>query len=247
MAGVGGNSVGFVLVDGFDVRSTVKEITPTKVTAITDESTVVGDSWPSHKAIVRRGYFATKGFYDDAAGSINAAISGLEQVRRVVCVAFEGNTIGKKFDGLAGAIASQYERLINRGKLHLANVTYDVSGEADLGGIILQNLALKTATGDTEGADSQDAGALSNNGGAGYLQVTAISGTGATLDAKVRHSADDVTYADLVTFTQVVLADVRKAQRVAVSGTVNRHLAASWAIAGSSPNVTFMVGFKREP
>lgn len=81
----------------------------------------------------------------------------------------------------------------------------------------------------------------SQNGAAGYLQVTAFSGfTGFV--AKVQDSADDVTYADLVTFTDVTSGPT--AQRVAVSGQVDRYLSVDGNITGSG-SVTSLVGLCR--
>jgi hypothetical protein len=82
-------------------------------------------------------------------------------------------------------------------------------------------------------------------GGAGYLQLTALTLGGYTnLACKVRHSQDDATYADLVTFT---VRTAIGAERVAVAGNVYRHLASSWAFtgAGSNPSATFLIGFAR--
>jgi hypothetical protein len=82
-------------------------------------------------------------------------------------------------------------------------------------------------------------------GGAAYLQVTALSLGGYTnVVAKVRHSADDSSYVDLVTFAAKTAIG---SERATVAGTVYRHLASSWAFtgSGSNPSVTFMVGFAR--
>jgi hypothetical protein len=73
--------------------------------------------------------------------------------------------------------------------------------------------------------------ASSVNGGAGYQQVSAFSGfTGFV--GKIRHSADDTTYADLVTFTNVTSAP--NAQRVTCAGTVNRYLCFDGDVTGSA-------------
>lgn len=83
------------------------------------------------------------------------------------------------------------------------------------------------------------------SGGNGYLQVTALTLGGYTnVVVKVRHSADDVTYADLLSFVAVTAVG---AQKVAVAGTVNRYLAASHAFggAGSGQSVTYFAGFAR--
>lgn len=88
--------------------------------------------------------------------------------------------------------------------------------------------------------------ANSANGGAGYLQVTALDLGGYT-DAvvKIRDSADNVTFADLITFTAVTAAP--DAERKTVTGTVDRYLATSLAFsgAGSNPSITYAVGFAR--
>ena len=103
-----------------------------------------------------------------------------------------------------------------------------------------------TATGDTTAAPV-DSGASSADGAALYLAITALAldgGTGVTVT--VEHSADDVTYTALGTFAA---APALGAQRVVVTGTVNRYLAVSWAFggaAGAARSVTFMVGVCRQ-
>jgi hypothetical protein len=83
--------------------------------------------------------------------------------------------------------------------------------------------------------------ASSVNGGAGYQQVSAFSGfTGFV--GKIRHSADDTTYADLVTFTNVTSAP--NAQRVTCAGTVNRYLCFDGDVTGSG-SITAMAAFSR--
>jgi hypothetical protein len=83
--------------------------------------------------------------------------------------------------------------------------------------------------------------ANSANGGVGYQQVSALSGfTGFV--GKIRDSADDVTYADLITFANVTSAP--NAQRIAVSGTVDRYLAYDGNVTGSG-SITPFVGFSR--
>lgn len=65
------------------------------------------------------------------------------------------------------------------------------------------------------------------NGGAGYQQVTAFSGAGGTgYVGTLRHSADNITYADLVVFAAVPVASPQNGQRVAVAPntTVHRYI-----------------------
>lgn len=83
------------------------------------------------------------------------------------------------------------------------------------------------------------------SGGAGYLQVTDVTLGGYTnVLVKVRDSADDITYGDLLSFTAVT---ARSAERVAVAGDVERHLAIGWDFVGSGTgqSITFFAGFAR--
>lgn len=106
-------------------------------------------------------------------------------------------------------------------------------------GVSLHDETAETATADGTGVDNL---ASSASGGVGALHVTAASGTSPTLDAKIQHSTDDITYVDLITFAQATAAT---SERQAVSGTVNRYLRASWAIAGTTPSFTFVAAFAR--
>lgn len=81
------------------------------------------------------------------------------------------------------------------------------------------------------------------NGGVGYQAISAYAGFSATV-GKVRHSADDTTYADLVTFADLGSTYTPTGQRVTVAGTINRYLCASGAVTGSG-SVTPFQGFCR--
>lgn len=240
-----GSDDGFVLIDGYDLAGVSTDLEDS-VEAMTEDEMGIGDSWPEPAYVGLKQWGLTQnGFYDDAANSMNAALVSSTGAARVSCWGREGNTVGKKFTGAAGATQVDYRRVISRGALHKGNASYQGSGQVDEG-VILHELSAETADGDTEGADSVDNGASSANGGAGYLQVTALSLGGHTnLTAKVRHSADDITYADLITFTAVTAAPA--AERKTVAGTVNRYLATSWDFtgAGSGPTGTFLIGFAR--
>lgn len=83
--------------------------------------------------------------------------------------------------------------------------------------------------------------ANSANGGVGYLQVTAASGF-TNFVGKIRDSADDTTYADLVTFTDNVSAPF--AERVSVAGVCDRYLSFDGNVTGSG-EITVFAGFCR--
>jgi hypothetical protein len=61
---------------------------------------------------------------------------------------------------------------------------------------------------------------------------------------KIQHSANNSTWADLISFT-VVGSTAKTSEIKAVSGTVNRYLRATASTAGSSGSITFMIAFAR--
>jgi hypothetical protein len=239
MANYGQSSVGFVLVGGYNLLTYTTDLSPITKEAMFEQSDTLGDSWIEFSPVgVQKAYFTIKGFYDDDAASTAGIVATATSTERVVCLSLEGNTIGKKFAGFQGSYSAKFNRLLSRGGLHKVDVPQVVSG-AQEDGVILQELEAKTADWDTD-SESVDNTALTSNGGSGYLQVTAYSGF-TNVVVKIRHSADDSTYADLLTFTTVTAIG---AERKTVSGTVNRHLLVTGTKTGSG-SITLMAGFAR--
>jgi hypothetical protein len=233
-----------LLIDGYNVLGEMTELTHA-AEALTEEVTGLGDDWEEHEYIgVQRAEISQSGYFDDASLSVNDAFNGKQGDKRVVCFGVEGNTAGKAFVGLNGALETRFERIASVKGLHKANIAYVVSGKSE-DGIILLPLSTKTADGDTESA-SIDNSAESTGGADLYLQVTALELDGADdLTVKVRSSADGVTWADLDTFTAVTSAPA--AEMKIKTGTIPQYLAVSWAFTGTStaPSATIMVGAVR--
>lgn len=81
----------------------------------------------------------------------------------------------------------------------------------------------------------------SAGGGVGILQVTAASGF-TNFVGKIQHSADNITYTDLITFADNVVAPFAEVKTV--TGTVNRYLAFSGNVTGSG-SITVFCAFAR--
>jgi hypothetical protein len=246
MATYGSDKVAFLLVDGYSILGVSTEFSESK-DAVLEETTPLGVPWGTTAyAGLRRAELSQNGFFDDAANAVNDALVAKTGISRLVAYGIEGNVAGKAFTGFSGAMQSNYKRQASSGELHKASSAMTGNGIVDEG-VILHPLAQETTTtGNTEGASSVDNGVSSPNGGAAHLHVTQLTLGGFTNAAwKVRHSADDITYADLVSFTVATAAPF--AERKTVAGTVNRHLASSWAFtgAGAGQSVTAMVGFSR--
>ena len=85
-----------------------------------------------------------------------------------------------------------------------------------------------------------DNGASSSNGFGAIAVCTAVSGTSPTHDIVVEHSADNVTFTTLITFTQITGA-TSEVKTVSAGTTINRYVRVKNTIGGSS-TPTF-VGF----
>lgn len=242
----GSKDVAFFLLDGYSILGTMTQFSDT-LTALTEDITVLGEEWVEHGFTGNKQAAITQqGFFDDDSDSVNDALNGAEGTARVLCYGLAGNTAGKAFTGYSGAMQATYERVATVKAFHKANASYQGSGVVEEG-VIVHALGAETTDGDSEAA-SLDSGAGTTSGGAGYLQVTDLT-LGGYDDATITilDSADDTTFAALVTFTDVSAAQT--AERIEVAGSVGRYIAASWAFngTGSGPSISFMAGFHREP
>lgn len=109
-------------------------------------------------------------------------------------------------------------------------------------GVVITNSAFTTTGAQGSAVDNT----TSTSGGAGaFLIVTSVSGTSPTGDVKIQHSADNVTYVDLITFTQATGA-TSEIKYVDKGTTINRYVRVHNTIGGSStPTINAIVGFGR--
>jgi hypothetical protein len=80
-------------------------------------------------------------------------------------------------------------------------------------------------------------------GGAGYQFVSALSGITGFI-GKIRSSPDDVTYTDLLTFTNVTAAPAAERVTVAAGAVIDRYLCYSGTFTGTGA-ITVCIGFAR--
>lgn len=205
------------------------------------EATTLGSTAKTYVPGLQDATISAEGIHSPAIGEIEDVIqaalgSGNESTW---CYYPQGDALGASGYGL-GAYITSYE--VESPVDDVVSVTAEAQSARGLDNIIsLHQLVAKTSTGTGMQVDNLTA---TTNGGVGYLQVTAVSGTGPSLTVKIQHSADGSTWADLITFSAVTASN--KAQRIAVTGTVNRYIRASWTISGTSPSFTFNVAFARK-
>jgi hypothetical protein len=244
-AGKFGPESSLLLLDGYDILSNKVTSMRHKITSPVTDTTGLGDTFESNAPTgVKTLEVAQDGaFWDTTLLYSHAAFSGSvpttpQATARIMCMGMAGNTIGYDFFGISGVYSSSYE-VLNAGKdLTKINVEYTCTGAGDEDGKILQVLEAKTADWNQASVDNS---ASSANGGSGYMQCTAGSGFSA-FEGKIQHSADDSSWADLITFTSSVSDPY--AERSTVTGTVNRYLRFTGNVTGSG-TITIFAGFSR--
>ncbi|MGE0057003.1 MAG: hypothetical protein AB7P33_09860 [Dehalococcoidia bacterium] len=242
MARISSADVGFLLISGMNVLSDATMIEDEQEGLIED-TTVLGDSYEQQGYVgVKRFGISQEGFFNDAANAINAALV-TPGASKVLSYAPATNTLGARFVS-SPMIIAKYVRQIARGALTKAKATYQSEGNHDEGKIVA-TLAARGAASNTQ-ATSLDNAAASSNGCAATLQMTSLSLGGYTnIIVKLQDSADNASFADIITFTAVTAAPA--AERKTLTGSIRRYLAAAWAYtgSGSDPTATWTLGVAR--
>lgn len=239
MAFIHGKNTG-VLVGGGNLSAFFNEASASQDVE-TAETTTFGSSAKTYIIGLKDGTMSVSGMFDGAEDSVDEQIEAVlgAEAASVATIAPEGLTIGKTSYSCA-ARKTSYEISSPVGDVVSTSLSIQADGGIDRGLIVAANAAVTTSGQGT----AQDNTTSSANGGVGFLHVTANTRNGAST-FKVQHSSDNVTWADLVTFTNVS-ATTMTAERVAVTGTVNRYLRASHAPGGSTGSVTYTMAFARK-
>jgi hypothetical protein len=242
MAFIHGKSAG-VLYGAYDLSAFFNEASMSQ-SVETAETTTFGSGAKSYITGLKDGTFSLSGMFDGVAAGIDEVISASvgdsanvpitiipQQAATMVVsdVSFSGETL-----------ETSYEVSSPVGDVVSANMEGQITGGMDRGII----LAPKTVVSATATGTSVDQTASTTNGGVGYLHVTANTRNGA-ITVKVQHSSDNSTFADLITFTSVSSTTI-VSERIAVTGTVNRYVRASYTVAGSSGSATTTDAFSRK-
>ncbi len=225
---------------GYDLSSWLKEISGGG-SVVAEDATTLGKLAKVYLPGLADGTLRAEGLFDGVAAAVDerlAAALGAAETQFVWLPAGDG--LGYPGNGLA-AIETAYD--VQAAAAGLVRVT--AQAQSNVGwerGLVAHALAARTTTAD---GTALDHGAASAAGAVGYLQVTAAAGTGG--DVVIEDSADNITFAPLITFANVTLANLAttRAQRIEVSGAVKRYVRAQWTVAGGD-SLTFLVLFARK-
>ena len=238
-----------VYVDEFDLTSYFTDVSITQENEVA-ETTAFGDTNKSYLLGLRAGTLSMSGMWSaDTDGSdeelqalLGNATTPLLTVREgaaaiggsaVIAQANETNYAISSPVADVHTVTADFECTPNQ----VSNLTFALAGGVQL------TAGASIAHGSLGNLSSVDNSASSANGGAATLHIPTNTVNGNTT-IKIQHSANDASWADLITFT-VVGASTKTSELKAVSGTVNRYLRASASTAGSSGSITFMIAFAR--
>lgn len=180
---------------------------------------------------------AQGGLYDDRTAGNIEALQGLSGAQQLVSYGFVETDVGADVVMLDGVVVTKFNRVLTRDGLTKAEPEFVVSATYQRGKV-LHGLTTETADGDTT-ATSVDNAASSANGAVADMHVPELDLDGHTgLVVQVLGSADDITFAPLSggTFAAVTVAGT--AERLTISGTIPRYLAAGWDFTGSPSGST---------
>lgn len=207
----------------------------------TAETTAFGDAAKTYITGLKDGTMSMSGMFDGAEGAIDATLSATLGATDadVATVVPAGAAIGN-VSFSAAVRDTSYEISSPVSDVVAANLEVQATEGIDRGVLV----AAGTTTASAATTSSIDNGSSTNNGGVGYLHVTSNARNGSTVFT-VQDSADNVTFADVVTFA-TVSASATGGERVAITGAVDRYVRASAIPGGSSGSVTYTMAFARK-
>tara|TARA_R100001163_G_C5067744_1_gene207132 strand:- start:3656 stop:4372 length:717 start_codon:yes stop_codon:yes gene_type:complete len=207
-------------------------------TADTAESTTFGNSAKTFIAGEKDGTVSLTGFFDATADGVLQPLLGGADFDLVMGI--DGLDTGDYATFSKGNITNY---AVSSPVGDIVATSLDVqSDEGMWNGSVLTASAFTTTA--AQGS-AQDNSSSTSNGCGAFLIVTSVSGTSPTGDVKIQHSADNVTYVDLITFTQATAA-TSEVKFVDSGTTINRYIRVYNTIGGSStPTINAIVGFGR--
>lgn len=231
-----------MLLRDVDISSFVMESSPDYSVDMSD-TTVYGKTNKTKATALGDSKLSFSGLYDPVADGIDALVVPYlgVNVDQLAMIGYGGFAVGQGVS-LIGGKFSGWKLSDPVGDM----VKFTAEIEGSDGGVVGRSLH-DTATTETITANgaSVDAGAgqlTTLFGGIGHLHVLSATGTSPSLTVKIQDSADNSTFADLITFTA---ATARTFERKFFTGTVRRYIRATWTIAGTTPVFGFAAGFGR--
>lgn len=212
------------------------------------DTTALQDSGVKNTLGHHEGTMSAQGHFDSSANRLvqvisDAANSGLANLVNTdngmyVTILPEGDAIGKP----ALFAACDIEEFEVESEVDDAvKVSFEAMADnmVDMG-VSLHALGAETADGNHTSVDNL---ASTANGGAAILHVTSVSASDSIV-VKVQHSADDSTFADLITFDSAAAVGSQR-KELAAGTTVNRYVRANTDVTGTGVSISYQMSFAR--
>lgn len=229
-----------VYVDEYDFSSYFNDVSAS-TTIETAETTSFGSSAKEYIPGLKDGSVSLGGLFESTAGEgtdsyFDTVLGGT--TKQKVIVAEEGHALGNRAVMLESDSTS-YEVSATISDVVQANAEFQ-SSEGIEHGVILSSGSAISASGSENSVSNDGATA---NGGVGFVSVPTNTRNG-NVNITIQHSADGLTFTDLITFAAVSSA-TKASERVEVTGTIAKYLRVSYTVAGSTGSATPIVAFSR--
>jgi hypothetical protein len=229
-----------VLVAKYDISAYLNEVS-SSMSIDTAETSTFGTAAKTYITGQNDATISFSGLYDgatDAIAEIFEAIIDNDSTPAITICSDGGLTVG------ANASLAQGKQTSYEISAPVSDVV-SLSGEFQVteglrGGVLL---AAATTHSTTTSGSSVDGTASSALGARANLHVTANTRS-ANTTIKVQHSADNSTWADLITFA-VVGATTTTSETLTATGTINRYLRATTTIASGTGSITYTLSLSR--
>lgn len=186
---------------------------------------------------LKDGQVSLNGLADFAASAIDVILSATIGAAgaAVVTILPNGGTIGNRV-AMLNARSGSYQLTTPVEAVVSTTAALQADGSGIDFGVSLHALGAEVGVVNSASVDNA---ASSANGGVGHLHVTAATVT--TITIKIQHSTDNSVWVDLISFTAVTAT---VAERLAVTGTVNRYTRAMISVF-TGTTLTYAVAFSR--
>jgi len=226
-----------VYVNGYDLSAYFSKATADGVSGVYD-TTTFGKTAHVYIGGLKDGTLSAEGFFDGSASAVDAVLAAAlgTSVATIWTIIVPNDAIGNRGRGF-GAANNKYS--IDAPVDGVVSVSVGAQSNSGFEPVVSLHPLASNGAGTTNGTDVDNA-VLSSNGGTGYLHVTVEAASTATIT--IQHSTDGSAWVDLITFVAVTSAP--NAQRIEVTGTVNRHLRSVVVATGGA--ITSHVSFARK-
>jgi len=225
-----------IYIDGHDLSGDVTSVDTIAARKAVIDTPVINSSGMVRLPGMGDGEISFTSWFDDGTNLLHDAVGGLPTTD--VTVAYCRGTAADS--PVAMLVAKQINYDYTRGTDKSLSAVVQCLGNGSVleWGVVFAAEATQSSAGNTS---SKDDGASTSNGLAAVLQIMDINSGTPTF--KIQDSPNDSDWTDLVSFSAVANGNEPAAERVTVTGTVNRYLRITST--GTFSNAKFIVAYRR--